>query len=326
MKSLYPLKFNAIFKDKIWGGQRIKSVMEMDYSPLQNCGEAWVLSGVEEEQSIVSNGFLAENELNELVEIYMGDLVGEKNYEAFGNQFPILVKLIDTNDWLSIQVHPDDKLAEKRGLLRGKTEMWYLLDAEKDAEIILGFNQKINRDKYQNLLETKNLKSVLNIEKVKAEDVFYVPAGRVHALGPGMLLAEIQQTSDITYRIYDWDRIDVDGTTRELHTEEALDAIDFRVQKDYKTEYELEKNKTCELVKTKFFITNLIDLDVPLKKDYIALDSFVIYLCIEGAFALLYGGEKLTAQKGETILIPATMDEVQIIPAPNVKILEVYIA
>jgi mannose-6-phosphate isomerase len=300
--------------------------MGMDYSPLQNCGEAWVLSGVETEQSIVSNGFLADNELNELVEIYMGDLVGEKNFEEFGNQFPILVKIIDTNDWLSIQVHPDDKLAEKRGLLRGKTEMWYLLDAEKDAEIILGFNQVINKDKYQNLLETKNLKSVLNVEKVKAGDVFYVPAGRVHALGPGMLLAEIQQTSDTTYRIYDWDRIDVDGTMRELHIEEALDAIDFKVEKEYKTKYEVEKNKTSELIKTKFFKTNLIDLDVPLKKDYVALDSFVIYLCVEGAYALLFGDEKLTAQKGETILIPATMNEVQIIPAPNAKILEVFIA
>ncbi len=326
MKSLYPLKFNSIFKDKIWGGQRIKTVMGMDFSPLQNCGEAWVLSGVEDEQSVVSNGFLAENELNELVEIYMGDLVGEKNFEEFGNQFPILVKIIDTNDWLSIQVHPDDKLAEKRGLPRGKTEMWYLLDAEKDAEIILGFNQQINKDKYQSLIETKNLKSVLNAEKVKAGDVFYVPAGRVHALGPGMLLAEIQQTSDTTYRIYDWDRIDVDGTMRELHIEEALDAIDFKVEKDYKTKYEVEKNKTSELVKTRFFTTNLIDLDVPLKKDYVALDSFVIYLCVEGAYALLFGDEKLTTQRGETILIPATMNEVQIIPAPNAKILEVYIA
>lgn len=326
MKSLYPLRFKSIFKDKIWGGQRIKSVMGLDFSPLQNCGEAWVLSGIENEQSVVTNGFLAENELNELVEIYMGDLVGEKNFEEFGNQFPILVKLIDTNDWLSIQVHPDDKLAEKRGLARGKTEMWYLLDAERDAEIVLGFKEEIDRKKYQNLLETKNLKSALNIENVKAGDVFYVPAGRVHALGPGMLLAEIQQTSDTTYRIYDWDRIDVDGTMRELHVDEALDAIDFKVQKDYRTSHKVEKNKTSELVKSKYFTTNLLELDVPLQKDYVALDSFVIYLCVEGAYALLYGDEKVTAQKGETILIPATMNEVKIIPAPNVKILEVYIA
>ena len=326
MKSLYPLKFNSIFKDKIWGGQRIKTVMGMDYGNMINCGEAWVLSGIEDEQSIVTNGFLAENELNELVEIYMGDLVGEKNYENFGDQFPILVKIIDANDWLSIQVHPDDKLAEKRGLARGKTEMWYMLESDKEAEIIIGFNKQINKNDYQNLLEDKKLKSVLNAEKVKAGDVFYVPAGRVHAIGPGVLLAEIQQASDTTYRIYDWDRIGVDGTLRELHLEEALNAIDFKVEKDYKTNYSPEKNKTSEIVKSPYFTTNLIDLDVPIKKDYIALDSFVIYLCVEGAYALLYGDEKLIAQKGEVILIPAIMDEVQIIPAPSAKILEVYIA
>ena len=326
MKSLYPLKFNSIYKDKIWGGQKIKTVMGMDYAPLPNCGEVWVLSGVENEQSIVVNGFLAENELNELVEIYMGELVGEKNYEEFGDQFPILVKIINSNDWLSIQVHPDDELAQKRGLDRGKTEMWYMLDAEKDAEIILGFNKEIKRDKYQELLNNKNLKSVLNTEKVKAGDVFYVPAGRVHAIGPGILLAEIQQTSDITYRIYDWDRIGVDGLMRELHIDEALDAIDFKVQKNYKTEYTVEKNKTSKVVKSQYFTTNLIDLDVPLSKDYSALDSFVIYLCIEGSFVLMYDNEKLNALKGETILIPAIMNDVKIIPAPKAKILEVYIA
>jgi mannose-6-phosphate isomerase len=326
MKSLYPLKFNSIYKDKIWGGQKIKTVMGMDFSPLGNCGEAWVLSGVEGDQSVVVNGFLAENELNELVEIYMGELVGEKNYEEFGDQFPILVKIIDSNDWLSIQVHPDDELAQKRGLDRGKTEMWYLLDAEKDAEIILGFNKEIKRNEYQELLNDKKLKSVLNAEKVKAGDVFYVPAGRVHAIGPGILLAEIQQTSDTTYRIYDWDRIGVDGLMRELHVDEALDAIDFKVEKNYKTDYSAEKNKTTKVVKSKYFTTNLIDLDVPLSKDYSVLDSFVIYLCIEGSFVLMYDNEKLNAKKGETILIPAIMNEVKIIPAPKAKILEVYIA
>jgi len=325
-KSLYPLKFNSIYKDKIWGGQKIKTVMGMDFSPHSNCGEAWVLSGVEGDQSVVVNGFLAENELNELVEIYMGELVGEKNYEEFGDQFPILVKIIDSNDWLSIQVHPDDELAQKRGLDRGKTEMWYLLDAEKDAEIILGFNKEIKRNEYQELLNDKKLKSVLNAEKVKAGDVFYVPAGRVHAIGPGILLAEIQQTSDTTYRIYDWDRIGVDGLMRELHIDEALDAIDFKVEKNYKTEYSAEKNKTTKVVKSKYFTTNLMDLDVPISKDYSALDSFVIYLCIEGSFVLMYNNEKLNAKKGETILIPAIMNEVKIIPAPKAKILEVYIA
>ena len=326
MNTLYPLKFNSIYKDKIWGGQKIKTVMGMDFKPLVNCGEAWVLSGVEKEQSVVTNGFLSENELNELVEVYMEDLVGEKNYEKFGNQFPILVKIIDTNDWLSIQVHPDDALAAKRGIGKGKTEMWYVLDAEKDAEIIVGFKKEVQRNQYQQLVEKNQLKSVLNIEQAKTGDVFHVPAGRVHAIGPGVLLAEIQQTSDTTYRIYDWDRIDVDGTKRELHIDEALDAIDFKVQDQYKTKYSSEKNKTVDLVKSEYFTTNLIDIDVPIVKDYGALDSFVIYLCVDGEFALLYGDEKLTAEKGEPVLIPANMTEVKIIPAPRAKILEVYIA
>jgi mannose-6-phosphate isomerase len=325
MNTLYPLKFNSIFKDKIWGGNRIKTVMGMDYGEMLNCGEAWLLSGVENDQSVVSNGFLAENELSELLEVYMEDLVGEKNFESFGNQFPILVKIIDANDWLSIQVHPDDDLAKKRGLLAGKTEMWYMLDSEKDAEIIVGFNKEMNKGKFKSLLEKKNLKSVLNYEKVKEGDVFYVPAGRIHAIGPGTLLAEIQQTSDTTYRVYDWDRIDIDGTMRELHIDEAMDAIDFKAQKEYKTEYSSKKNETSKLVESPYFTTNMIELDVPLMKDYTELDSFVIYLCVDGAYALLYGGEKVIAQKGESILIPATMGEVNIIPAPNAKILEVYI-
>ncbi len=250
----------------------------------------------------------------------------KKNYEKYGNQFPILVKIIDTNDWLSIQVHPDDELAAKRGIGSGKTEMWYILDAEKDAEIILGFKKEIQRNKYQELLDRKELKSVLNTEKVNAGDAYYVPAGRVHALGPGMLLAEIQQTSDTTYRIYDWDRIAVDGTLRELHIDEALDTIDFKVHKEYKTNYVAEKNKTSTVVSSPYFTTNVMELDVALTKDYVALDSFVIYLCVEGSYALLYGDEKIIAQKGEVVLIPAIMNEVKIIPAPYTKILEVYIA
>ena len=325
MNTLYPLKFKSIYKDKIWGGTRLKTVMGMDFGDMHNCGEAWLLSGIENEQSVVSNGFLAENELNELLEVYMEDLVGEKNYEKFGNQFPILVKIVDANDWLSIQVHPDDDLAKKRGLMAGKTEMWYMLDSEKDAEIIVGFNKEINKGKFKSLLEKKNLKSVLNYEKVKRDDVFYVPAGRIHAIGPGTLLAEIQQTSDTTYRVYDWDRIDIDGMMRELHIDEAMDAIDFKVQKSYKTEYSSEKNKTSEIVKSPYFTTNLIDLDVPLMKNYAELDSFVIYVCVDGACVLLYGDEKMNVQKGESVLIPATMTEVNIIPATNAKILEVYI-
>ncbi len=324
MSKLYPLKFKPLFKDKIWGGNKIKTVLNMDFSPLPNCGEAWVLSGVEENETEILNGWLAGNSLNEIVEIYMGDLVGEKIFLKFGNEFPILVKFIDANDWLSIQVHPDDELAAKRNEGMGKTEMWYILQADEGAELISGFNKKVDKNEYLEHLENKTLKSILNFEKVKTGDVFYIPAGRVHALGPGLLLAEIQQTSDTTYRIYDWDRIDAAGFTRELHTELAVDAIDYNVYKDYKTKYEDKENKTVKLVESPYFTTNIIHLTQAIKKDYSELDSFVIHLCVEGEYELRYGSESLTVKKGEALLIPAVFEDVEIYPNNETKILEVY--
>jgi len=199
MNTLYPLKFKPIFKDKIWGGEKIKTELGMDYGNLPNCGEVWVISGVDGNQTVVENGFLKDNELNELVEVYMGDLVGEKNFDKFGNEFPLLIKFIDANDWLSVQVHPDDALAAKRNIGQGKTEMWFTLGADKSTQLISGFNQEMDKETYLKHLNDGTLKDILNYEDVKKGDVFFIPAGRVHALGPGMLLAEIQQTSDTTY-------------------------------------------------------------------------------------------------------------------------------
>ncbi|RLD59437.1 MAG: mannose-6-phosphate isomerase [Bacteroidetes bacterium] len=324
MKSIYPLKFSPVYKDKIWGGSKIKTVLGKDFSPLPNCGEVWVLSGVEGNQTPIENGFLAGNELNEIVEIYMGDLVGDKIFQKFGNEFPILIKFIDANDWLSIQVHPDDKLAMKRHGSLGKTEMWYVMDAVEGAELISGFREKTDKDGYKGHLENKTLKEIMNFEKVEKGDVYYIPAGRVHALGPGIMLAEIQQTSDVTYRIYDWDRIDTSGMTRELHTEEALDALDFEVKEKYKTDYERKINQTNQLVESPYFITNILQLTKPLKKDYTELDSFVIYVCSEGGFALHYEDEKLEVKMGESVLVPATTKSVEIFPGPKSTILEVY--
>jgi len=324
MNELYPLQFTPVFKDKIWGGQKIKTVLNRDFSPLPNCGEVWVLSGVEGNQTVVRDGFLAGNELNELVEVYMGDLVGDKIFKKFGNEFPILLKFIDANDWLSIQVHPDDELALQRHGSLGKTEMWYIMDAEKDSELISGFSGKLDKDSYQKHLEDKTLKSVMNFEKVARGDVYYIPAGRVHALGPGILLAEIQQTSDVTYRIYDWDRIDQAGMMRELHTELALDALDFDVQEKYKSEYVDILNATAKVVESPYFTTNIIHLDKPLKKDYSELDSFVIYLCPEGSFQITTKTGSYSCGMGEVILIPAHVDVVEIYPREESKILEVY--
>jgi mannose-6-phosphate isomerase len=318
------MKFVPIFKDKIWGGQKIKSVLGKDFSPLSNCGEVWVLSGVENNQTRIQNGFLKSNELNEVLEVYMGDLVGDQIYQKFGNEFPILIKFIDANDWLSIQVHPDDELAWKRHQSLGKSEMWYILDAEKDAQLISGFSQQINKDQYQQHLESKTLKNVMNFEKVSKGDVYFMPAGRVHALGPGVLLAEVQQTSDVTYRIYDWDRIDETGMMRELHIKEALDAIDFKVYDQYKSDYESKQNATVNLVESPYFITGLIHMNQALKKDYSELDSFVIYVCVEGQTIVKHKDVDYTLNMGEVMLLPAIIDKIEFYPQSECKLLEVF--
>ncbi len=325
MNQLYPLKFRPIFKDKIWGGDKINSVMGLDYGSLPNCGEAWIVSGVDGDSSEVTNGFLAGNELNELVEVYMGELVGEANYERFGNEFPVLVKILDARDWLSVQVHPDDQLAAERGLGRGKTEMWYVLDAEPGSELISGFSKEITKEEFQERIANGTIKEVMNYEEVKKGDLFFMPAGRVHALGPGILLAEIQETSDTTYRIYDWDRTDDKGNPRELHIEESIEAVDYSKSNQAKTLYQRKPKGTTSLVKCPHFTTNLVDVTEPIAKDYSALDSFVILICLDGAVRLEseVGVEVLT--KGETVLIPAVLEVVRMYPEGNCSLMEVYL-
>lgn len=325
MNTMYPLKFKPIFKDKLWGGQKIQTVLGMDYGALPNCGEAWVISGYRDNVSIVENGFLQGNDLNDLISVYMGDLVGDAVYEAFGDEFPLLIKFIDAKDWLSIQVHPDDELAAERNTGRGKTEMWYILQADDDAQLISGFRKKISPETYQQLLEEKKLSEVLNYEKVKAGDVFFMPAGRIHATGPGVLLAEIQQSSDTTYRIYDWDRIDAAGMTRELHIEDAMDAINFEVAPHYKTQYAAKKNRTATLVQCPQFTTNLLEFDEQINKDFEELDSFVIYMGVEGASNLIWEDGNLEIKAGEAVLVPNIMENIVLQPEGSAKLLEVYL-
>ena len=324
MNELYPLKFTPIFKDKIWGGDKIKTVLGMNYGSLPNCGEAWMISGVEGEESVVANGFLEGNELNELVEVYMGDLVGDQVFEKYGDEFPLLIKFLDANDWLSIQVHPDDDLAEKLKLGRGKTEMWYVLQADKGAELINGFKRKITREEYLDYFNRKKLPEILNYEKVEAGDVFYIPAGRVHSLGPGILLAEIQQSSDATFRIYDWDRIGVDGLPRPLHTDLALKAIDFEQYDDYKFHPKEMVNKTVNLVESPYFITNKLIFEQGISKNFEELDSFVIYMCTDGAFNLKTEKGQVNLRKGEVVLIPNMIEEVSLEPLVRSEVLEIY--
>lgn len=325
MNSLYPLKFKPIFKDKIWGGQKVNTELGLDYGNLHNCGEVWVISGVEGNQTVVENGFLKDNELNELVEVYMGDLVGEKNFDRFGNEFPLLIKFIDANDWLSIQVHPDDDLAAKRNIGMGKTEMWFTLGADESTQLISGFNREMDKETYLKHLNDGTLKDILNYENVKKGDVFFIPAGRVHALGPGMLLAEIQQTSDTTYRIYDWDRTDDQGNTRELHTEEALDSIDFEKHGSYRTPYNTEMNNTNEIVKCDKFTTNLVSFDKTISKDIEILDSFIIYIGVEGSTILVWDNGEIKIDVGEAVVVPALLSQIELIPKTTSKLLEVYL-
>lgn len=326
MEGLYPLKFTPIYKDKIWGGNKIKTVLNKDFGNLPNCGESWELSGVEGNVSVATNGYLAGNNLNELIEVYMGDLVGDQVFETYGNEFPLLIKFIDANDDLSIQVHPDDEMAAERHNSYGKTEMWYVMQADKGAKLQSGFNQQVDQEKYLEKLEKVELTDILNFEEVSEGDVFFIPAGRVHAIGKGILLAEIQQTSDITYRIYDYDRRDDKGNTRELHTDLALDAIDYTLFPEYKTSYEVKPNESVELVSCKYFTTNVLELNKVVEKDYNKLDSFVIYICLDGEVVVETESGSELLQKGETILIPASIENVHLKPvSASAKLLEVYI-
>ena len=325
MNRLYPLKFKPIIKDKIWGGTRFKNLLNKN-SKTDKAGESWEISGFPGSISRVKNGFLAGNSLEELLEVYMGDLVGDGVFDKYGMLFPLLIKFIDANDALSVQVHPGDDLAQQFFGSYGKTEMWYIVEAEKDSEIITGFSQLINREKYQQHLKDKSLLSILNKEKAKAGDVFFLPAGRIHAIGSGILLAEIQQTSDATLRIYDYDRLDDKGRPRELHTEKALEAIDFSLYPSYKTLYEKKPDQTCNLVRCEYFTVNYLELTKKLEKDYVTLDSFVIYMCIEGSFTIQYHNtEAEKVLKGETVLLPAELKNVWLIPENSAILLEIYV-
>jgi len=326
MHELYPLKFKPVYKEKIWGDQKLKSVLEKEIPENDKIGESWEVSAIQDNISVVANGYLAGNDLQELTEIYMGDLVGEQIYDIFGIEFPLLIKFIDATDVLSIQVHPDDKLAKKRHKAFGKTEMWYVVQADDGAELISGFNQQMDKETYLKHLNNNTLPEILNNEKVSAGDVFFLPAGRIHAIGAGILLAEIQQTSDITYRIFDWNRKGADGKPRELHTDLAVDAIDYKYYGEYRTKYEKAKNESTNLAACKYFTTNLLELDQVIEKDWIATDSFVIYMCLDGKLELEYDEEdRELLEKGETILIPAVIDHLRYIPHPSAKVLEVYI-
>jgi len=322
---LYPIKFTPIPKETIWGGNKLKTMLSKDFPSNKKMGESWEISGVKNDISLVANGELKGESLNDLIQKFGARLLGHKVYQKFGTEFPLLIKFIDANDALSIQVHPDDKLAKKRHNSYGKTEMWYVLDAEKDANLIVGFNQKVDQELYQRKLEDGKLEEILNSEKVENGSCYFIPAGRVHAIGKGILLAEIQQTSDITYRMYDWNRIDKLGQSRELHTDLAVDAIDYTLENQYATEYTSDINKPTNLATSNYFTTNRLVFDKEIRRDYTRLDSFVIYICLDGAFDICFNNEITRVTKGESILIPSELNDISLNPKIQADCLEVYI-
>ncbi|KAA9349640.1 type I phosphomannose isomerase catalytic subunit [Larkinella humicola] len=323
---LHPLTFETIFKDKIWGGQKIKTVLGKDFSPLPNCGETWEISGVTGNISVVAEGPLKGQSLQDLLEHYKDELVGKHVYERFGNEFPLLVKFIDANDDLSIQVHPNDELAKKRHKSFGKTEMWYILAADEGATLNSGFNREVTKDEYVKAVADNTLMDILNIEPVSAGDVFFLPAGRVHYIGKGILLAEIQQTSDITYRIYDFDRTDDKGQKRELHTELAVDAIDYTHYDQYKTPYDSQPNQSVNAVTSDYFVTNVLKFDQEVLHDYTHLDSFVILVCVDGSLTVETGdGYRIPLKTGQCALLPASTTQVTLLPNGPMTVLESYV-
>lgn len=323
--ALYPLKFDPILKTIIWGGSEICKFKEI--SPAQdNIGESWEISGVEGNVSSVSNGQLKGKKLDDILAEYKEQLLGKKNYDRFGNTFPLLIKFIDARENLSIQVHPDDELAKKRHNSFGKTEMWYVINASEGAYLYSGFKKQLTPDEYVQSIEENTFVDYLDKQDVKPGDVFFLPAGRVHAIGAGTFIAEIQQTSNITYRIYDYKRTDANGNERELHTELAKDAIDFKLYDRYSTDYTPKKDEVVLLESNIYFTTNLLELEKPLMRDYESIDSFIIYICMEGGAKITDDqANELSLKQGESVLIPATTLSVNIVPDGNVKLLETYV-
>jgi mannose-6-phosphate isomerase len=325
INQMYPLKFKPILKQRLWGGEKILSFKHLD-DKLSNVGESWEISSVDDSESVVANGEYRGRTLPQLVREFKDVLVGESNYHHFGDTFPLLIKFIDAQQDLSIQVHPSDELAKKRHNSLGKTEMWYVVGAEPGAKLRSGFSKQITPKEYKEHVANDTITDVLQEYEIHEGDVFFLPAGRIHSIGAGAFIAEIQETSDITYRIYDFNRKDANGNTRELHTEMAKDAIDYEVQTDYRTSYEKEKNEPVELVACPYFTTSLYDVDEEVSCDYSELDSFVVLMCLDGSCTLKTDNEDpVEMHAGETVLISAENNEVTIIPHDQAKLLESYV-
>ena len=318
---IYPLQFEPILKERIWGGEKLKTLLNKPITS-RITGESWELSTVEGDVSVVANGEWKGKSLTAIINEFPDEIVGTEVHARFGKQFPLLFKYLDAREDLSIQVHPNDELAKKRHNSFGKTEMWYIMQADDAARIIVGFKEKSNANDYLENLKNKTLLSILDAVQVKSGDVFFLETGTVHAIGAGLVVAEIQQTSDITYRLYDFDRVDANGNTRELHVDLALDAINYN-KVETKKEYAKNINDSNEIVDCPYFTTNFIPLDGEISVSKSG-ETFTVYMCTEGTFELEYNNSKLQYKKGDTVLIPAAMNA--FILNGKASILEIYIS
>ena len=317
----YPIKFEPILKSKIWGGERLNTILNKS-ALSDDTGESWEISGVKGDVSIIANGPYKNQSLLELLETSGNKVLGSRLHAVFGTQFPLLIKYIDAKQDLSIQLHPNDELAARRHNSFGKTEMWYVMQAEERSNLIVGFNQKMNAELYSKHLQEKSLAEIMNFIPVSSGDTFFIEVGRVHAIGAGVLLAEIQQTSDITYRVYDWDRVDANGNRRELHNDLAIDAIDFDMPDDFKVDYTNQLNSRNSMVECPYFKTGIIPVSGTLTRIN-TFDSFIIYMCVEGEVELIVGDFSEFLKMGETVLIPASASKI-VIKGDQSKLLEVY--
>lgn len=316
-------KFEPLLKQTIWGGDKIIPFKHLD-AQIDQVGESWEVSGVKDNETIVKDGEYKGWKLNDLLAQLKDKLVGKANYERFGNEFPLLIKFIDARQQLSIQVHPTDELAQEKGFSRGKTEMWYVMESDPDASLRSGLKKQITPEEYKQMVADDTITDALAEYKVRNGDVFFLPAGRIHSIGAGCFLAEIQETSDVTYRIYDFKRKDKDGNYRQLHTEQAAECIDYHVEQDYQTRYTPEQNQGVEVVRCPYFTTSVYDVNEPMVLDYSELDSFVILIAMEGKGTVCAdGGEVVSVEAGETVLIPATVGEVTV--DGTLKFLETYV-
>jgi mannose-6-phosphate isomerase len=318
---IYPLQFNPILKERIWGGEKLKTILDKSITS-KITGESWEISSVEGDVSIVNNGELKGKSLNEIINAYPIEILGNEVYQKFGKQFPLLFKYLDAREDLSIQVHPNDELAKKRHNSFGKTEMWYVMQADDQARIIVGFKEKSNPQEYLESLKNKKLLTILDTIKAKEGDVFFLETGTVHAIGAGLVIAEIQQTSDITYRLYDFDRVDAQGNTRALHVDLALDAINYDKVDTYK-KYTKNVNKSNTIVDCPYFTTNFLPLDGTTEMHKNG-NTFTVYMCTEGFFEITYDHLKFSYKKGDTVLIPAALNTFTL--NGKASILEIYIS